>query len=1311
MATILFSAVGAALGASIGGSVLGLSSLVIGRAIGATLGRMVDARLMGAGAEPIETGRTDRFRITGASEGTAVANCYGRMRIAGQVIWASDFVEHASSSSVGGGKGAPKQTVVSYTYSVSLALALCHGEILRIGRIWADGQEISPADLTIRVYNGTPDQLPDPKIEAVEGEGNTPAYRGVAYVVIEDMMLAPYGNRVPQLSFEVIRPAQVAGRDPETTVWGGTRGVAMIPGTGDYALATTKVQRLGLFGSGSVYNVNAPGEGTDFTQSLTALGEEMPNCGSVSLVVSWFGDDLRCGHTRIRPMVEQNDRDGHEMKWRVSGQERKTAELLGEFDARPVYGGTPTDQSVIEAIQAIRDSGKSVLFYPFLLMDVLPDNGKPDPWSDALDQPALPWRGRITLDKAPGQDGSVDQSAAAASQVAAFMGTATGSDFTPDEDEATVDYDGPAEWSYRRFILHYAHLCALAGGVDAFCLGSEMRSLTQIRDGVGMFPTVSALRALAIEVRMVLGPDTKIGYAADWSEYFGYHPQDGSGDVYFHLDPLWSDPVIDFVGIDNYMPLSDWRNEETHLDADWGAIYNPDYLKANIEGGEGYDWYYPSADARDLQLRKPIEDTQDGEHWVYRYKDIRSWWSLPHHDRIGGVRQAQPTAWAPRSKPIWFTEIGCPAIHMGTNQPNVFYDARSSESAIPYYSNGHQDELIQARYLEAIYGYWRDPGNNPYSEEYDGLMIDMARAHVWAWDSRPYPFFPANDALWSDGVNYARGHWISGRVSVQPLSDIVAEICELHGITSYDVSQLYGSVRGYAHASVDSGRAALQPLMLAYGFDAVERNGTLVFRSRDGRLDQTWDQDRLVYDPDGAGGISATRLPEAETAGRVRIGYLEADGSYEQRVAEAALSDDPLLTVSQSDLTLVLQQSEARHLSERWLAEARVARDMIQASLPPSALPVQLGEVIAIEGDVKGRYRVDRIEEAGARQVEAVRVEPGVYEPAPYENDGSSVELFAAPVPVFPLFMDLPILTGQEVPHAPHLAVTASPWPGSAAVYSASSDEGYGLNTMIEQPATIAVTQTQLPRTPSALWDDVSVLRVQVYGGQLASATKSAVLNGANAIAIGTGASDDWEIAQFTTATLVAPDTYELSGFLRGQLGTDSVGPQVWPEGSYAVLLNSAVEQISLDMSQRGLERHYRVGPSTLGYDDPSYDHSVHAFYGVGLRPLSPVHLRQLGGLGEAIAFTWIRRSRIDADSWENVTVPLGEEYEAYRVRVMSGANVVREVEVSSPHWTYSLADQTTDGAVLGFRLEVAQISERYGPGPSRGLDILAQGA
>ena len=78
----------------------------------------------------------------------------------------------------------------------------------------------------------------------------------------------------------------------------------------------------------------------------------------------------------------------------------------------------------------------------------------------------------------------------------------------------------------------------------------------------------------------------------------------------------------------------------------------------------------------------------------------------------------------PHSKPIWFTELGCPAVDKGANQPNVFFDPKSSESALPYYSNGERDDLIQRRFLEAHLNFWSDPANNPASTVYSGRMVD-----------------------------------------------------------------------------------------------------------------------------------------------------------------------------------------------------------------------------------------------------------------------------------------------------------------------------------------------------------------------------------------------------------------------------------------------------------------------------------------------------------------------------------------------------------------------------------------------------------
>ncbi len=1303
MATIVLSAVGAAIGGSFGGTVLGLSGAVIGRAVGATLGRVIDQRLMGSGSSVVEVGRVERIRVMGASDGAAIGQVFGRMRVAGQVIWATRFKETVTTTQQEsrGGKGNRRNESVvteSYSYSVSLAVALCEGEILRVGRIWADGNEIVRDRLNIRVHSGSETQLPDAKIAAVEEAGRAPAYRGIAYVVFEDLPLADFGNRVPQFSFEVVRRAQGTMARPMTDIAGSVRAVALIPGTGEYALATSRVHYDNGPGLQRAANMHSPSGQTDLVTSLTQLRQELPRCGAVSLVVSWFGNDLRCASCTVRPKVEQKITEGT-MPWRAGGIGRGEAGQIATLDGRPVYGGTPADQSVIEAIRALQAAGQEVMFYPFVLMEQMAGNALPDPWTGATGQPVLPWRGRITLSVAPGRPGSPDRTAAASAEVAAFFGTAQPGHFARNGDRIT--YSGPDSWGYRRFVLHYAHLCAAAGGVEAFCIGSELRSVTQIRGPGDSFPAVAALRQLAADVRGILGPGVKLSYAADWSEYFGYH--DASGNVQFHLDPLWADANIDFIGIDNYMPLSDWRDGESHADAAWGAIYNLDYLKSNIAGGEGFDWFYASAADASAQTRTPILDGLYGEPWVFRPKDLKSWWSSPHHDRVGGVRSAVPTAWVPMSKPVRFTELGCPAIDKGTNEPNRFVDPKSSESLLPRGSTGQRDDLIQMQYLRAMAEFWAEGVNNPVSPGYGGTMVDMTRAYVWAWDARPYPEFPNLTSAWSDGDNYRLGHWINGRAANLTLAAVVADLCERSGLVGFDVSRLYGLVRGYGVAEVGSARSALQPLALAYGFDAVEREGILGFRMRDGRLTDTLDRAMMAVSTEIDGAVELTRAAEAEMTGRVRLGFIDAESNFEVRQAEAIFPDEAALGVAQSELALSLTAAEGRMIVERWLAEARVARDAVRFALPKSALGLGVGDVVGIDGV---RYRIDRIEQAEFQQIDAVRVEPAAYRPGTAVEVRPFVAPYTAPAPVHPLFLDLPLLSGAEAPDAPHVAVGALPWPGPVAVWSSASDNGYALNRLVMVPATFGVTETVLAPARSGLLSRGAALRVRLSGGTLSSTDLAGMLNGANAAAVGTGAAGAWEVVQFTGAELVAPQVYDLTGLLRGQAGTEEGMPSLLPAGSVFVLLDRALVQIALSQAARGLDRHYRIGAAERGYDDASTVHRIIAFEGVGLRPYRPVHLRIAGTPGGDRSVTWIRRTRIDGDGWRVGEVPLGEDRETYLVQVLSGSLIVREVSVTVPNWIYPVSQQAGDGTLGGFVLRVAQVSDRFGPGPFAQLAV-----
>lgn len=1294
MATLVLAAAGSALGGAVGGSVAGLGVFAIGKAAGAMLGSAIDQRILGAGSTPVESGRVDQFRVMGSSEGTGLPRVFGRNRVAGQIIWSSRFLEHVSTENVGGKGNGP--SVREYSYSISLGIALSEGVLSRIGRIWADGQPVDQSGMMLRLHPGTEDQQPDPLIEAVEGMGNAPAYRGTAYVVIENLDLTPYGNRIPQFNFEVFRqPLESLGavvRSPALDV----RGVALVPGTGEYSLATEPVYLRRGQADSSVANVHNDRSVPDLLASTSQLMAELPAVESVSLVVTWFGDDLRCDRCQLAPAVEQGENDGDPMPWVVGGLPRAEARPVSRVDGRPVFGGTPADSSVIQAIKHLREQGLRVMFYPFILMDVQPGNALRDPWSGAASQPAVPWRGRITLARAPGAAGSSDKTSAATREVAAFFGAARAEDFVRDGD--TVSYAGPNEWSYRRFILHYAHLCALAGGVDAFCIGSEMRGLTQIRSGADAYPAVEALRALAADVRSILGSQTKLGYAADWSEYFGHQPADGSGDVLFHLDPLWSSDDVDFIGIDNYMPLSDWRDGEVHADVAAGSIYDLDYLGANVAGGEGFDWYYPSADARIRQDRAPIVDGGYGEHWVFRYKDLVGWWSQPHHNRIGGVRAAAATSWLPRSKPIWFTELGCPAVDKGTNQPNVFHDPKSSESFFPYHSSGARDDLIQRAYLQATFRHWADKTKNPQSDVYHGRMVDMAQAHVWAWDARPWPDFPERLETWVDGDNYTCGHWLNGRVSSSSLAEVVTEICLRAGIDATDVSRLYGSVTGYQIETVQSGRQSLQPLIVAHGFDSFAVGDAMRFASRGNETAREISVAGCVA-TEGQPVVSLSRAPAIETPDRVTVGFVRADHDYQIGAASALAPEAREPRAEQTSVPLVMRPEDAQALAARILSEGRVARDALTCALPPSALGLTLGDVVAIRAaDGDHRFRIDRIEDAGSRTLSATRVERQVYVAAPAIASESRSRHVAAPLPVMATFLDLPLLRGDEDPSSPHLAVTRLPWAGPVAVYSAQSDAGYAFEDQLGRPATIGALLDPLPAASPGLWMPHEV-RVRLSTGSLQSREERDVLGGANVAALRDGTDGDWEVIQFRTATLVSPGVYQLGGLLRGQAGTDWLIPDRWPAGTSFVALDGAVQQIVLPGSMRGVERHYRVGPMKRAYDDPSYLHLTEAFEGVGLRPYAPTHLNVVRLADGGLRLRWTRRTRVDGDSWLGLDVPLGEEREQYLLQVLQGETVLREEMVDAPEFDYSRVSQISDGDTAT-AFAVAQISSRFGPGP-----------
>jgi hypothetical protein len=201
---------------------------------------------------------------------------------------------------------------------------------------------------------------------------------------------------------ELIAPIETNDPDDISNI---ARAFCLIPGSGEFVYGTevytlqnaTKSVLDNFFPGGTFENAagdsvslpsrsgdslsakfmnmhNQSGE-PDFIKSLRQLGVLQPHLGSIALVVGWFGSDLRAGECEIKPMVEYKDRDGvvTPREWNVAGYVRSDPEIpeVGrDSSGSPIYGGTPSDDVVVEAIRWLKAQGHRVLFYPFLWLQL-----------------------------------------------------------------------------------------------------------------------------------------------------------------------------------------------------------------------------------------------------------------------------------------------------------------------------------------------------------------------------------------------------------------------------------------------------------------------------------------------------------------------------------------------------------------------------------------------------------------------------------------------------------------------------------------------------------------------------------------------------------------------------------------------------------------------------------------------------------------------------------------------------------------------------------------------------------------------------
>jgi len=259
----------ARLGLTLVGYIVGSFFGGIGPMVGGLIGGIVGSLVFPDPTQKIrsEGPRLQGLQVQNSAFGIPIPILFGHMRMAGNIIWVGDRIEHSRTTTSGeggkGGGGGVEQIYTEYYYTQSFAVQICRGPVAKLLRIWADSKLIYDCNpendgpvissilgsgggigqgLRINFYYGTEDQMPDPIIESHEGIGNVPGHRGMCYCVFEDLEITPYGNRIPNLNFEVATASEDAYPEVEVDVGGllGTQSSAvgqMLPGhNGEYAL-------------------------------------------------------------------------------------------------------------------------------------------------------------------------------------------------------------------------------------------------------------------------------------------------------------------------------------------------------------------------------------------------------------------------------------------------------------------------------------------------------------------------------------------------------------------------------------------------------------------------------------------------------------------------------------------------------------------------------------------------------------------------------------------------------------------------------------------------------------------------------------------------------------------------------------------------------------------------------------------------------------------------------------------------------------------------------------------------------------------
>ena len=493
---------------------------------------------------------------------------------------------------------------------------------------------------------------------------------------------------------------------------------------------------------------------------------------------------------------------------------------------------------------------------------------------------------------------------------------------------------------------------------------------------------------------------------------------------------------------------------------------------------------------------------------------------------------------------------------------------------------------------------------------------------------------------------------------------------------------------GYA-ASGDSVRGAIEslgdilPLSLSEGEDVLRLESSRALPPiAVGNLDQGSRSER------GSGGRSEiVRRSAGGIPSEVTIAYYDLDRHY-QTGLQRATRGGPALRSDRRALAAVLEAGAAKSLAEQRLAWLWAGRETGKIHLPWRRSGIKAGAHLQIDG-FPGLWKVARWSfDRMILTLEVVRVPSTQSANGATASPGRAVVQPDAPHgPTTLIILDLPHI-GDGLAMRPQLFAAAAGveagWRRASLVSSYDGGASWQAEGSTAAPAVMGQAATALAPGGSALIDARSSVEVELLNEAmwLEDRADGALVMGANLAVIGN------ELIQFGKAEPLGNRRFLLSRLVRGRLGSE------WAASGHsageAFLMLDRESLAVMEPHSGALGASLKV--TAVGIGDPAEGATVTApIEGRAVQPPSPVHLRAMRAPSGDLHIAWVRRSRSGWGWLSGSDTPLAEEKETYRLS-LSGAGVERTVELSSPDYIYTAAQQGEDGNTGSLTIRVVQL-------------------